>query len=147
MSSLKSLAFHLFLLELIFSELLIKKVRRRNPSVVEFSSDSDEIQEESHVPSPPSRRSLSKRGRGSGRLEGEGPSMPSQPTCEGVKRLAPLVLAEASPPQDTLLARRRMELLTMRSNLRRPTLPSSPDSTCIRRPCLGDQMNLRSTSL
>nr|ACG26934.1 hypothetical protein [Zea mays] len=35
-------------------------VRRRNPSVVEFSSDSDEIQEESRVPSPPPRRSLSK---------------------------------------------------------------------------------------
>jgi hypothetical protein len=41
-------------------------VRRRNPSVIEFSSDSDEIQEESPVPSPPPRRSLSKRGRGSG---------------------------------------------------------------------------------
>jgi hypothetical protein len=62
-------------------------VRRRNPSVVEFSSDSDEIQEESHVPSPPSRRSLSKRGRGSGRLEGEGPSMPSQPAREGRQKV------------------------------------------------------------
>jgi hypothetical protein len=55
-------------------------VRRRNPSVIEFSSDSDEIQEESPVPSPPPRRSLSKRGRGSGRKDGEGSSMPSQPT-------------------------------------------------------------------
>uniref|UniRef100_A0A804QCT4 Uncharacterized protein n=1 Tax=Zea mays TaxID=4577 RepID=A0A804QCT4_MAIZE len=55
-------------------------VRRRNPSVVEFSSDSDEIQEESPVPYPPPRRSLSKRGRGSGRKDGEGSSMPSQPT-------------------------------------------------------------------
>jgi hypothetical protein len=55
-------------------------VRRRNPSVIEFSSDSDEIQEESPVPSPPPRRSLSKRGRGSGRMDGEGSSMPSQPT-------------------------------------------------------------------
>jgi hypothetical protein len=54
-------------------------VRRRNPSVIEFSSDSDEIQEESPVPSPPPRRSLSKRGRGSGRMDGEGSSMPSQP--------------------------------------------------------------------
>jgi hypothetical protein len=50
-----------------------------NPSVVEFSSDSDKIQEESPVPSPPPRRSLSKIGRGSGRMEGEGSSMPSQP--------------------------------------------------------------------
>jgi hypothetical protein len=55
-------------------------VRRRNPSVIEFSSDSDEIQEESPVPSPPPRRSLSKRGRSSGRMDGEGSSMPSQPT-------------------------------------------------------------------
>jgi hypothetical protein len=54
-------------------------VRRRNPSVIEFSSDSDEIQEESLVPSPPPRRSLSKRGRDSDRMEGEGSSMPSQP--------------------------------------------------------------------
>jgi hypothetical protein len=54
-------------------------VRRRNPSVIEFSSDSDEIQEESPVPSPPPHRSLSKRGRGSGRMEGEGSSKPSQP--------------------------------------------------------------------
>jgi hypothetical protein len=52
-------------------------VCRRNPSVVEFSSASDEIQEEAPIPSPPPRRSLSKRGRGFGRLEGEGPSMPS----------------------------------------------------------------------
>jgi hypothetical protein len=57
-------------------------VRRRNPSVIEFSSDSDEIQEESPVPSPPPRRSLSKRGRGSGRMDGEGSSMPSQPARE-----------------------------------------------------------------
>jgi hypothetical protein len=55
-------------------------VRRRNPSVIEFSSDSDEIQEESSVPSPPPCRSLSKRGRGSSRMDGEGSSMPSQPT-------------------------------------------------------------------
>jgi hypothetical protein len=54
-------------------------VRRRNPSVIEFSSDSDEIQEESPVPSPLPRHSLSKRGCGSGRMEGEGSSMPSQP--------------------------------------------------------------------
>jgi hypothetical protein len=54
-------------------------VRRRNPSVIEFSSDSDEIQEESPIPSPLPRRSLSKRGRSSGRMEGEGSSMPSQP--------------------------------------------------------------------
>jgi hypothetical protein len=47
-------------------------VRRRNPSVIEFSSDSDEIQEESPVPSPPPHRSLSKRGRGSGRMDGVG---------------------------------------------------------------------------
>jgi hypothetical protein len=58
---------------------LNKMVRRRNPLVVEFSSDSDEIQEESLVPSPLPRRSLSKRGRGSGQMEGEGSSMPSQP--------------------------------------------------------------------
>jgi hypothetical protein len=57
-------------------------VRRRNPSVIEFSSDSNEIQEESPVPSPLPRRSLSKRGRGSGRMEGEGSSMPSQPARE-----------------------------------------------------------------
>jgi hypothetical protein len=54
-------------------------VHRRKPSVVEFSSNSDEIQEESPVPSPPPRRSLSKTERGSGRMEGEGSSMPSQP--------------------------------------------------------------------
>jgi hypothetical protein len=54
-------------------------VRRRNPSVIEFSSDSDEIQEESPVLSPLPRRSLSKRGRDSDRMEGEGSSMPSQP--------------------------------------------------------------------
>jgi hypothetical protein len=58
---------------------LSKMVCRRNPSVVEFNSDSDEIQEESPVPSPPPRRSLSKRGHDSGRMEGEGSSMPSQP--------------------------------------------------------------------
>jgi hypothetical protein len=58
---------------------LSKMVHRRNPSVVEFSSDSDEIQEESLVPSPPPRRSLSKRGRDSGRMKGEVSSMPSQP--------------------------------------------------------------------
>jgi hypothetical protein len=57
----------------------LNMVRRCNPSVIEFSSDSDEIQEESLVPSPPPRRSLSKRGRDSGRMEGEGSSMPSQP--------------------------------------------------------------------
>jgi hypothetical protein len=57
-------------------------VRRRNPSVIEFSSDSDEIQEESSVPSPPPRRSLFKRGRSSGRMDGEGSSMPSQPARE-----------------------------------------------------------------
>jgi hypothetical protein len=62
-------------------------VRRSNPSVVEFNSDSDEIQEESHVPSPPPHRSLSKRGPGSGRLEGEGPSMPSQPAREGHRKV------------------------------------------------------------
>jgi hypothetical protein len=39
-------------------------VRRRNPSVVEFSSDSDEIQEESPIPSPPPRHSLSLSKRG-----------------------------------------------------------------------------------
>jgi hypothetical protein len=55
-------------------------VRRCNPSMIEFSSDSDEIQEESPVPSPPPRRSLSKRGRSSSRMDGEGSSMPSQPT-------------------------------------------------------------------
>jgi hypothetical protein len=55
-------------------------VRRRNPSVIEFSSDSDKIQEESFIPSPPPCRSLSKRGRGSGRMDGEGSSMPSLPT-------------------------------------------------------------------
>jgi hypothetical protein len=55
-------------------------VRRHNPLVVEFSSDSDEIQEESPVPSPPPRRPLSKRGCDSGRMEGEASSMPSQPT-------------------------------------------------------------------
>jgi hypothetical protein len=49
--------------------------------MIEFSSDSDEIQEESPVPSPLPRCPLSKRGRGSGRMEGEGSSMPSQPTC------------------------------------------------------------------
>ncbi|PWZ29137.1 hypothetical protein Zm00014a_020535 [Zea mays] len=62
-------------------------VCRRNPLVVEFSSDSDEIQEESPVPSPLPRRSLSKRGRGSGRLEGEGPSMPSQPVRQGRRKV------------------------------------------------------------
>jgi hypothetical protein len=56
-------------------------VCRHNPSVVEFSSDSDEIQEESLVPSPPPHRSLSKRGHDSGQMEGEGSSMPSQPAC------------------------------------------------------------------
>jgi hypothetical protein len=60
---------------------------RSNPSVVEFSSDSDEIQDESPVPSPLPRRSLSKRGRGSGRLEGEGPSMPSQPARQGCRKI------------------------------------------------------------
>jgi hypothetical protein len=54
-------------------------VCRHNPSVIEFNSDSDEIQEESLVPSPSPRRFLSKRGCGSGRMEGEGSSMPSQP--------------------------------------------------------------------
>jgi hypothetical protein len=62
-------------------------VRHGNPLVVEFSSDSDEIQEESPVPSPPPRRSLSKRGQGSGRLEGEGPSMPSQPARQGRRKV------------------------------------------------------------
>jgi hypothetical protein len=60
---------------------------RSNPLVVEFSSDSDEIQDESPVPSPLPRRSLSKRGRGSGRLEGEGPSMPSQPARQGCRKI------------------------------------------------------------
>jgi hypothetical protein len=62
-------------------------VRRRNPSVVEFSSDSDEIQEESSIPSLPPRRSLSKRGRGSGWMEGEGPLMPSQPARGGHRKV------------------------------------------------------------
>jgi hypothetical protein len=51
--------------------------------MVEFNSDSNEIQEESPISSPPPRRSLSKRGRGSGRVEGEGPSMLSQPSHGG----------------------------------------------------------------
>jgi hypothetical protein len=62
-------------------------VRRRNPSVVEFSSDSDEIQEESSVPFSSPRHSLSKRGRGCSRLEGEGPSMPSQPARLGCRKV------------------------------------------------------------
>jgi hypothetical protein len=46
--------------------------------VIDFSSSGqDEIQEESPAPSPLPRRSLSKRGRGSGRIEEEGPSRPS----------------------------------------------------------------------
>jgi hypothetical protein len=53
--------------------------------VVEFSSNSDEIQEESLIPSPPPRRSLSKRGRGSGRVEGS--SMPSQPSRGGRQKV------------------------------------------------------------
>jgi hypothetical protein len=65
-----------------------KMVQRRNPSVVEFSSDSDEIQEESPIPSPPPRRSPSKRDRGSGRVKGEGSSMPSQPSRGGRQKVA-----------------------------------------------------------
>jgi hypothetical protein len=45
--------------------------------VVDFSTDEEEIQEESLVRSPPPRCSLSKKGRGSGRIEGEGSSRPS----------------------------------------------------------------------
>jgi hypothetical protein len=64
--------------------------------VMEFSSNEDEIQEESLDPSPLPRRSLSKRGRGSKRIEGEGPSMPSQPFMGGGKRWPPLTLAIAA---------------------------------------------------
>jgi hypothetical protein len=67
-----------------------------NPSVVDFNNDEEEIQGESLVPSPPPRRSLSKKGRGSGRIEGEGPSMPSQPPHGGGKRWPPLALVEAA---------------------------------------------------
>jgi hypothetical protein len=62
-------------------------VRRMNPSMVEFISDSDEIQEESPIPSPPPRGSLSKKNRGFGRVEGEGSSMPSQPTHGGRQKV------------------------------------------------------------
>jgi hypothetical protein len=55
--------------------------------VVGFSSDSDKIQEEFLIPSPLPRRSLSKRGRGSERVEGEGSSMPSQPSRRGRKKV------------------------------------------------------------
>jgi hypothetical protein len=56
--------------------------------MVEFSSDSNKIQEKSHILSPPPHRSLSKRGRGSGRVEGEGSSMPSQPSRGGRQKVA-----------------------------------------------------------
>jgi hypothetical protein len=72
---------------------------------------------------------------------------PHNPHAGGVERLVPPAPAEAPPPQDMLLARRRMELSTTRSILHRLTLSSSPVSTCIRRPCPGDLVNLRSTSL
>jgi hypothetical protein len=84
LTNVQALAFQPFELPHSFQPVQLSKassnmVCRRNPSVIEFSSDSDEIQEESLVPSPPPRRSLSKRGRGSGRMEGEGSLMPSQP--------------------------------------------------------------------
>jgi hypothetical protein len=122
-------------------------VHRRNPSVIEFSSDSDEIQEESAVPSPPPRRSLSKRGRGSGRMEGEGSSMPSQPARGRRQKVGPLDLVAALPPLDMLLARRRMGHSTTSLIFRRLMHSTSPVCTCIRRMLLADQMNLRSTSL
>jgi hypothetical protein len=53
--------------------------------MVEISSDEDEIQEESLIHSPLPGHSLSKRGHGTGRIEGEGPSMPSQPLVGGGK--------------------------------------------------------------
>ncbi|PWZ57396.1 hypothetical protein Zm00014a_022547 [Zea mays] len=62
-------------------------VRRRNPSVMEFSNDSNEIHEEYPILSPPPRRSLFKRGRGSGQVEGEGSSMPSQPSRGGHQKV------------------------------------------------------------
>jgi hypothetical protein len=40
------------------------------------------------VPSPPHRRSLSKRGCGSGGIEGEGPSRPSQPSQGGRQKVS-----------------------------------------------------------
>jgi hypothetical protein len=60
--------------------------------VIDFNGDEEEIKEESPVPSPPPRRSLSKRGQSSRRIEGEGPSRPSQPPQRGGKRWPPLVL-------------------------------------------------------
>jgi hypothetical protein len=47
---------------LIVSIPFFKMVQRKNPSVVEYNNDSDKIQEESPIPYPPPRHSLSKRG-------------------------------------------------------------------------------------
>jgi hypothetical protein len=65
-------------------------VHCRNSSVIDFSNSSyeHEIQEESSVPSPPPRRSLSKRGRGFGRIEEEGPSRPYQPSQGGRQKVS-----------------------------------------------------------
>jgi hypothetical protein len=41
------------------------------------SSDRDEAEIQEVSPSPPPRRSQTKRGHGSGRIEGEGPYRPS----------------------------------------------------------------------
>jgi hypothetical protein len=76
--------------------------------VVEFSSDSNKIQEESLIPSPPPRHSLSKRGRGSGRVEGRDPPCPLSTLAGEGKRLPPLALATAAPRQGTSPVKRKM---------------------------------------
>jgi hypothetical protein len=121
---------------LILSILFFKMVRHRNPFVVEFSSDEEEIQEESPVPFPPPRCSLSKRGRGSWRIKGEGPSMPSQPPRGGGKRWPPLALAVAALWQGTFPVRRKMTLKTVMLSRLCLTPLMSGASTCIGPKCL-----------
>jgi hypothetical protein len=100
--------------------------------MVELSSDEDEIQEESPIHSPPPLHSLSKSGHGTGRIEGEGPSMPSQPPRGGRKKWPPLALAGVDLRQGTFPVKNNTTLKTMTlSHLRRTLLPLGA-SACIR---------------
>jgi hypothetical protein len=93
-------------------------VHCRNSSVIDFSNSSyeHEIQEESSVPSPPPRRSLSKRGRGFGRIEEEGPSRPYQPSQGGRQKVSTsLSLAGEHLSLGVFLVKRKMALWTTSS--------------------------------
>jgi hypothetical protein len=122
-------------------------VRSRNPSVIEFSSDSDEIQEESPVPSlrlvvPSLREDAALVG-----WKERVPLCPRSRLAGGAKKLAPLDLVVALPPLDMLLARRRMGHSTTSLIFRRLMHSTSSVCTCIWRMLPVDQMNLPSTSL